>query len=77
MDTVLGRRTCGRDGGDVVISIAVAVAVAVAIVVVVVFVLSLSVRIITQYENGVLFWPGRVKEARGPGLTDHSRSSIA
>ena len=75
MDTVLGRRTCGRDGRDVVISIAVAVAVA--IVVVVVFVLSLSVRIITQYENGVLFWPDRVKEARGPGLTDHSRSSIA
>lgn len=73
MDTVLGRRTCGRDGGDVVISIAVAVE----IVVVVVFVLSLSVRIITQYENGVLFWPDRVKEARGPGLTDHSRSSIA
>lgn len=73
MDTVLGRRARGRDGRDVVISIAVAVE----IVVVVVFVLSLSVRIITQYENGVLFWPDRVKEARGPGLTDHSRSSIA
>ena len=44
MDPVLGRRACGRDGGDVVISIAVAVAV----VVVVVFVLSLPVRIITM-----------------------------
>jgi regulator of protease activity HflC (stomatin/prohibitin superfamily) len=46
------------------------VAIAVVAVVVLALVLALlSVRIITQYENGVLFRLGRVKDAREPGLT--------
>jgi regulator of protease activity HflC (stomatin/prohibitin superfamily) len=45
------------------------IAIAVVAVVVLALVLALSVRIITQYENGVLFRLGRVKDAREPGLT--------
>jgi regulator of protease activity HflC (stomatin/prohibitin superfamily) len=40
----------------------------VVIVVVVLIVLSLAVRILKQYEQGVLFRFGRVQGARGPGL---------
>jgi len=47
----------------------IGVIVAAVVVVVVALVLALSVRIITQYENGVLFRLGRVKAAKEPGLT--------
>jgi regulator of protease activity HflC (stomatin/prohibitin superfamily) len=46
----------------------IGVMVAIAAVVLLVVVLSLSVRIIAQYENGVLFRLGRVKDAKEPGL---------
>lgn len=46
----------------------IGVIVAAVVVVIVALLLALSVRIITQYENGVLFRLGRVKAAKEPGL---------
>jgi regulator of protease activity HflC (stomatin/prohibitin superfamily) len=54
--------TCER--GDVIAAIVAAV-----LVILLALGCALSVRIITQYENGVLFRLGRVKDARAPGLT--------
>jgi regulator of protease activity HflC (stomatin/prohibitin superfamily) len=47
----------------------IGLAVVAAVVVVLVLLLSLSIRVVTQYENGVLFRLGRVQDARKPGLT--------
>jgi regulator of protease activity HflC (stomatin/prohibitin superfamily) len=65
MDPVDNDGVAGRCECDAVIGVTVAVA---AVVVLALF-LSLSVRIVTQYENGVLFRLGRVKDAKAPGLT--------
>jgi regulator of protease activity HflC (stomatin/prohibitin superfamily) len=61
----LADSSVSRDECDVVIGAIVAAAV----VVVLALVLTLSVRIVTQYENGLLFRLGRVKDAKPPGLT--------
>jgi regulator of protease activity HflC (stomatin/prohibitin superfamily) len=60
----------GRDEGRCERSIPVKVLIVVVIVVVVVLllVLALAVRIVKQYEQGVLFRLGRVRGAREPGL---------
>ena len=47
----------------------IGVTVAIAAVVVLALLFALSVRIITQYENGVLFRLGRVQHPKKPGLT--------
>ena len=44
------------------------VAVVLAVVIVALFVAALSIRVVTQYEKGVLFRLGRVKDVREPGL---------
>ena len=44
------------------------VAVVLAVVIVALFVVALSIRVVTQYEKGVLFRLGRVKDVREPGL---------
>ncbi len=45
------------------------VAVILAVVVVALIVAALSIRVVNQYEKGVLFRLGRVKDVREPGLT--------
>lgn len=44
------------------------VAVVLAVVIVALFVAALSIRVVNQYEKGVLFRLGRVKDVREPGL---------
>lgn len=46
-------------------------------VVVIVGILAASIRIVPEYERGVIFRLGRVLDARGPGLFFIIRSSIA
>ena len=45
------------------------VAVVIAVIVVALILAALSIRVVTQYEKGVLFRLGRVKDVREPGLT--------
>ena len=40
----------------------------IAIIVLVIFFLSASLKILNEYERGVVFWLGRVIKAKGPGL---------
>ncbi|MBA3035404.1 MAG: slipin family protein, partial [Desulfobacterium sp.] len=40
----------------------------IAIVVIVIFFLSTSIRILNEYERGVIFRLGRVIKAKGPGI---------
>ena len=44
------------------------VAVVIAVIVVALILAALSIRVVTQYEKGVLFRLGRVKDVREPGL---------
>src|SRR5208283_4969679 len=47
----------------------VVVAVVIAVIIVALIVVALSIRVVTQYEKGVWFRLGRVRDVREPGLT--------
>jgi len=47
------------------------------IVIVVVVLLSMSIKVVAEYERGVIFRLGRLVGAKGPGLFSSFHSSIA
>lgn len=59
MQTSLGLMQVAGFGGFVILA---------AVVVVIIFIVASAVRIVNEYERGVIFSLGRIKGAKGPGL---------
>jgi regulator of protease activity HflC (stomatin/prohibitin superfamily) len=59
MQTSLGLMQIAGFGGFVIVAV---------VVVMIIFILASAVRIVNEYERGVIFSLGRIKGAKGPGL---------